>query len=113
MNAQGVRTAILENPYIPLCVPPVCVVLQFFLAMAMLGNGLPNYMNKTAMSSIPTTGAFFALSAFTFPAIMLGIRSLIYTPNKVAPALGIALNLVYLVSFLIFFLMFIVLKVPN
>jgi hypothetical protein len=113
VNAGAVKTAILDNPYIPLCVPPVCVVLQFMLALVMLGNGLPNYMTKSGMSSIPVTGAFFALSAFTFPAILLGIRNLIYNPNKVAPALGIALNLVYLVSFLIFFLMFIVLKVPN
>ncbi len=83
------------------------------LALAILGNGLPDYVTKSRMSSIPVTGMFFALCAFTVPAIMLGTRNLIYGSNKVAPALGIVLNLIYLVSFVAFFLMFIVLKVPD
>ncbi|MDB5048861.1 MAG: hypothetical protein JWO30_1932 [Fibrobacteres bacterium] len=87
------------------------IVLQFLVILGVLGGGVPDYMTRSRMTSIPLTGAFFGLWAFCFPAIMLGIRNLIYSPHKVAPALGIALNLVYMVGFLIFFLMLIVLKV--
>lgn len=111
MKAGDLKTLILDNPYIPVCTPLVLVVIQFLLITSILGGGVPDYMTKSRMTSIPLTGAFFGVCAFSAVALMLGIRGVIYGKNKLAPALGIALNLIYLVGFVVFFIMLIVLKV--
>jgi hypothetical protein len=104
------KAAIIENPYISLCTPPVLIVLQFVVAMALFNNGLPQ---SAAMPHAPAAlllTAFFALSLPSFPAMLLGIRHVIYGSNKVAPALGIAFNGIYLFGFLVFFVLFFVVK---
>lgn len=113
MRLATVKAAILDNPYIPLCTPPVLVVIQFILIVSILGGGVPDYMIKARMTSIPLTGAFFGVCAFSVPATFIGIRGVIYGKNKLAPALGIALNVAYLISFIVFFIMLIVLKVAS
>jgi TRAP-type C4-dicarboxylate transport system permease small subunit len=113
MNAGAVKTAIFENPYIPLCTPPTLIVIQFLLGVTLFANGMPDYIKMSGMTSIPLAGAFFGVCAFSAAAILLGLRGVIYGSNKVAPALGIAFNLVYLVVFVGFFIMLIPLKATN
>jgi hypothetical protein len=93
-----------------LCIPPVLLVLQFMVGVALFNNGLPESMTIPHAPAAILTSTMFALTAFSVPAMLLGIRHLIYNPNKVAPALGILFNLVYLVGFIAFFVLVFVVK---
>jgi hypothetical protein len=113
MKVAAVKAAVLDNPYIPLCTPPVLIVLQFLLALALFHDGLPDYDVRSKLSSILLTFAFFGLWGISIPALLLGVRNLIYGPNKLAPALGVALNFAYLVVFAAGFILLIVSKATN
>ncbi|HKP98451.1 MAG TPA: hypothetical protein VJ385_22160 [Fibrobacteria bacterium] len=112
-NAGNWKTAVLDNPYLPLCVPPVIVLLQFLVAAALFDHGLPESMMVYHTPAALMITGFFALSALAVPALLLGVRNVIYNSNKVAPALGILANLVYLVTFVAFFVLFFVVKTVN
>ena len=52
--------------------------------------------------------AFFALFMPAMPALLLGVRQLIYGSNKIAPAFGVIFNLAYILGFVCFFFLFFV-----
>jgi hypothetical protein len=104
---------VLDNPYVSLCTPPVLMLLQFMVGVALFNNGLPAAMTIPHTPAALMTSALFALTAFTIPAMLLGVRHLIYNPNKLAPALGILFNLAYLLGFVAFFLLVFVVKTVN
>jgi hypothetical protein len=89
------------------------MVLQFMVGVALFNTGLPKAMTIPHTPQALMTTSLFALTAFSVPAMLLGVRHLIYNPNKVAPALGILFNLVYLLGFVAFFLLVFVVKTVN
>jgi len=96
---------ILTNPYLPICTPMALAVLQFLAFILLFNSGLPFFFRKDALGSSLFLVAFFGLSMVTVPAMLLGVRQLIYSSNKFFPAIGVAFNLVYLVGFLSFFVL--------
>ena len=113
VDAGTVKAAILDNPYIPLCTPPVLIVLQFLIAVALFDHGLPESMMVYHTPAALMITSLFALSALSVPAMLLGVRNVIYNSNKLAPAIGIVANLVYLVGFASFFILVFVVKTVN
>ncbi|MDB5106863.1 MAG: hypothetical protein JWP91_4552 [Fibrobacteres bacterium] len=99
------KAALLENPYITLCTPPVLMVLQFITAVSLFDHGLPYWSSKDTLHSGLLLTAFFGLCLPAIPAILLGIRHILYGSNKVAPALGVAFNILYILGFGLFFVM--------
>lgn len=110
LSVKAALLGLVENPFLSICVPPVLMVLQFVTAVALFNNGLPE---SAAISHAPAalmiTG-FFALCLPAVPALLLGIRHVVLSSNKVAPALGIVFNGLYLVGFIGFFVMFFVVR---
>lgn len=104
------KIAFPTNPYLSVCTPPVLILLQFVTAVALFDNGLPDSAAQPHAAAALLLTAFFALCMPAFPAMLLGIRHVLYSSNKVAPALGIVFNGVYLVVFFAFFVMFFVVK---
>jgi hypothetical protein len=96
---------VLRNPYLPLCTPPVLIVLQFLTFILLMDNGLPYYFREDAVHSSLLLVAFFALCMPAVPAILLGVRQLFLEPAKVIPAMGVLINLVYLAGFTGFFIL--------
>jgi hypothetical protein len=96
---------ILTNLYLPICTPMVLIVLQFLTFIMLMDKGLPYFFLEDAMHSSLLLVAFFALSMLAFPAILLGVRHLFLDSNKVIPALGVMLNVVYLLGFFSFFVL--------
>lgn len=95
----------LTNPYVPLCTPLALAVLQFVTAVLLFDNGLPFYFLADAVPSSLLLVAFFTLSMVAVPAILIGVRQIVLSANKVIPAMGLAFNLVYLLGFLSFFIL--------
>lgn len=83
----------------------VLVILQFVTAILLFDKGLPFYFLEDAMHSSLLLVAFFALSMFAVPAMLLGVRQIVLSADKVIPAMGILLNIVYLLGFLSFFIL--------
>ncbi len=94
---------LLRNPYITLCVPPALMLLQFLDFILLLEIGLPESMADTHGKAALCIWALFASILPTIPALLLAVRQTIYLPNKIAPALGVVFNGLYLVGFVTFF----------
>jgi hypothetical protein len=99
------KAFILTNPYVPLCTPMALVVLQFVTAILLFDKGLPYYFLEDATHSSLLLVAFFAMSMLAFPAMLLGVRQIVLSADKVIPAMGLLLNIVYLLGFLSFFVL--------
>lgn len=95
----------LANPYVPLCTPLVLVVLQFVTGVLLFEKGLPYYFLEDALHSSLLLVAFFSLSMPAVPAMLLGVRQIVLSSDKVIPAIGLLLNLVYFLGFLSFFIL--------
>lgn len=95
----------LTNLYVPLCTPLVLVVLQFVTAVLLFDEGLPYYFRADAVWSSLLLVGFFVLSMLAVPAILLGVRQIVLSANKVIPAMGLLFNTVYLLGFLSFFIL--------
>lgn len=102
--------AFLNNPFLTLCVPPVLMVLQFVTFVALYANGLPASAAETHTVAGLLIAALFALALPTVPAMLLGVRHILYDRNKVAPAMGIVFNGLYFLGFILFFVFFFVVK---
>lgn len=103
----------LTNPYLPLCTPMVLVLLQFVTAVLLFDEGLPYYFLEDATHSSLLLVAFFALSMLAIPALLLGVRQIVLSADKVIPAMGLLLNMVYLLGFLSFFILVFVTQSLN
>jgi len=102
--------AFLANPFLTMCVPPVLMVLQFLTFVALYNHGLPDSAAESHVPAALLITALFALVMPSVPAMLLGARHLIYGSNKVAPALGILFNGLYLLGFVLFFVFFFIVK---
>jgi hypothetical protein len=100
-----VKDFVLKNPYLPLCTPPVLIVLQFLTFILLMDKGLPYFFLEDAVHSSLLLVAFFALCMPAVPAILLGIRQLFLEPGKLIPAMGVLLNVAYLIGFAGFFVL--------
>ena len=91
----------------------VLVVLQFVTAVLLFDKGLPYYFLDDATHSSLLLVAFFGLSMLAVPALLLGVRQIVLSADKVIPAMGLLLNLVYLLGFLSFFILVFVTQSLN
>ncbi len=91
----------------------VLVVLQFVTAILLFDKGLPYYHLADATQSSLLLVAFFALSMLAIPALLLGVRQIVLSADKLIPAMGVLLNMVYLLGFLSFFILVFVTQSLN
>jgi hypothetical protein len=102
--------SLLANPLATLCVPPLLILLQFLDLVAIYSIGLPKQAWTIRLGPGLLLAALFGLCMPALPAMLIGIRHLIYSPDKVTSALGVAFNGLYLLGFVLFFVFFFIVK---
>lgn len=99
---------VLKNPYIPICTPPVLLVLQFVTVILLLGNGLPHWNSVDTLRSALLLTAFFALFMPAIPSSLLAVRQLANGDSKFLAVFGLLFNAAYILGFTGFFVLFFV-----
>jgi hypothetical protein len=100
-----VKDFVLKNPYLPLCTPPVLIVLQFLAFVMLMDEGLPYFFRKDALHSSLLLVVFFSLCALSVPAMLIAIRQLFLGTEKLLSGLGLLFNIGYLLGFGAFFIL--------
>ena len=99
------KAFVLTNPYVPICTPPVLMVLQFVTFFMLMDEGLPYFFRKDSVPSSLLLVVFFSLCAVSVPAMLIAIRQLFLGANKILSGLGLLFNAGYLLGFGAFFIL--------